>query len=97
MARGPGKGNTNNPNGKPKGAKNRRTLEWERLGDFITERGAERAMSILETLDDSDFLDQYHKLLSYFKPKLSSQQIKADVRQHDPIKVVIEDGGNKDK
>ena len=69
--RGPGKGNTNNPKGKPAGAKAKRTKQWEQLGEFITQSGAERAMSILDKLPDDQFLEQYNKLLNYFKPKIS--------------------------
>ena len=77
MARGPGKGNTNNPDGRPKGSKNARTQQWEKLGEFITERGAARAMQILDEMDDEMYLDQYGRLLNYFKPKLASTQLEA--------------------
>ena len=68
---GPGKGRTNNPKGMPKGTKHKRTEQWEQLGDFITKSGAERAVKVLKSLPDDEFLDQYNKLLNYFKPKIS--------------------------
>ncbi len=78
MARGPGKGNTNNPKGKPKGTKSAKTKQWEALGDFLTDEGANRAMKVLENLSDKDFLDQYGKLLNYFKPKMQNTQLNTD-------------------
>lgn len=95
MARGPGKGKTNNPNGKPKGTKNVRTVEWENLGSFITNAGAKRATEILVTLPDSEFLSQFERLLQYFKPKL--KQVDEQSNQDVTIRIVDEsDAGNND-
>jgi len=69
MARGPGKGNTNNPAGKPAGTKNTKTKQWEALGAKIVGEGAERFMSILDGLPDDDFTKNYLMILEYFKPK----------------------------
>ena len=53
----------------------KKTTQWEQLGDFITKAGAIRAMKILGEMSDEDYLDQYGKLLNYFKPRLSSAKI----------------------
>lgn len=58
--------------------KTKKTKQWEALGDFITDAGAKRAMDILSKLPEKEFIDQYTKLLSYFKPKLSSTQLQAE-------------------
>ena len=71
MAAGSQNGVSNNPNGRFKGSKNKRTQEWEKLGEFITEKGAAKAMRILNNMDDETYLDQFGKLLNYFKPKMS--------------------------
>jgi len=71
MAKGSQNGISNNPKGKPKGTKAKRTIQWEQLGEFITQSGAERAVKVLKSLQDDEFLDQYNKLLNYFKPKIS--------------------------
>jgi hypothetical protein len=73
------KGETNNPDGRPVGSKNVKTVQWEALGDFLTEKGAKRAMKVLDELDDEAYLDQYGKLLNYFKPKMQSSQIDANI------------------
>jgi hypothetical protein len=66
--------------GKVKGSKNVKTVEWEQLGDFLTDKGAKRAMKVLDELDDESYLDQYGKLLNYFKPKMQSSTLDANVR-----------------
>ena len=65
---------------KSKRGKGKKTLEWEQLGDFLTEAGAKRAMKHLMTLDDEEFFRQYEKLLNYFKPKMSAATIDATVQ-----------------
>jgi len=80
MARGPGKGNTNNPAGKPAGTKNTKTKQWEALGAKIVGEGAERFMSILDGLDDDAFTKNYLMILEYFKPKQQRTELKAEVK-----------------
>jgi len=53
--------------------------QWDELGDFITAKGAKRAMGILATLNDEDYLDQYGKLLNYFKPRLQATSLDANL------------------
>ncbi len=63
-----------------KSGKTLKTRQWEALGDFLTEKGAERAMEVLDSLADMDYLEQYGKLLNYFKPKQQSTSIDANVK-----------------
>jgi hypothetical protein len=63
------KGHTNNPNGRPKGAKSKKTVEWEALGEAITTRHADRFNKILKDLPDDKFADKFLQVLEYFKPK----------------------------
>ena len=86
---GPPKGKSNNPAGMPKGIKHKRTREWEKLGEFITEKGAQRAMQIMSKLDDATFLDQYGKLLNYFKPKISYNINQEEKPAVESIKFVV--------
>jgi hypothetical protein len=95
MPRGPGKGKTNNPNGRPKGAKNVRSVEWENLGSFITSAGAKRATEILVKLPDDQFLPQFERLLQYFKPRM--KQVDEQSNQDVTIRIVDEsDAGDND-
>lgn len=69
------KGQSGNKEGRPKGAKGEKTKAWEYLGEFITEEGAIRLISILRESDDYDFLKYYMMLIEYFKPKISRAEV----------------------
>jgi uncharacterized protein YbgA (DUF1722 family) len=72
------KGQTNNPNGRPQGAKSEKTKQWDALGDAIINRHAERFNKALDNLPDAEFINAYTKILSYFKPKLANTHIQAE-------------------
>ena len=63
---------------KPKGAVSEKTKAWERLGEFITENGAERIKTILASCEPEDFIKYYTALLEYFKPKLARTESKVE-------------------
>lgn len=69
------KGKTNNPNGRGKGVKTKKTKAWEQIGDFLTEAGAQRAKKIMDKADDDSFMRYYAMFLEYFKPKQQRQTI----------------------
>ena len=72
-----------------KKGKHAKSKQWEALGDFMTQSGAKKAMDIINGLDDAEFLEQYGKLLNYFKPRMQSTELKGDSAIH--IKVNIPD------
>lgn len=90
------KGQTNNANGRPVGSKNKRTEQWEQLGESITGQQAEKFNAFLDKLwssrDDQDKMiasELYLKTLEYFKPKQARQTI---VGEGDaPVQIVISD------
>lgn len=90
------KGQTNNANGRPVGSKNKRTEQWEALGESITGQQAEKFNAFLDKLwnsrDDQDKMiasELYLKTLEYFKPKQARQTI---VGEGDaPVQIVISD------
>jgi hypothetical protein len=73
--------------GRPSGSKNERTKQWEDLGEALLTRHAERANRIMETMPDDKFLDNYGKLLEYFKPKQARTEIKQEGTQQ--VEVII--------
>ena len=76
------KGQTNNKEGRPTGSKNKKTKEWEQLGEFITNEGAKRVIKYLHSIkDDKEFFDKYTLLINYFKPKMQSTQLDANVKK----------------
>ena len=85
MARGPAKGTTNNPNGRPKGTLNAKTVQWEALAESIVGLHAEGFNEIMkadfvDAMEHEDeemkaaararYANNYTKILDYFKPKL---------------------------
>ena len=75
------KGKSGNPNGRPVGARSSKTQQWEALAESIIGEHAEGFNAIMRSLkhraeheDDLDatelYLNNYTKILDYFKPKL---------------------------
>ena len=90
------KGQTNNANGRPVGSKNKRTEQWEQLGESITGQQAEKFNAFLDKLwssrDDQDKMiasELYLKTLEYFKPKQARNTIVGDADA--PVQIIISD------
>lgn len=81
--------------GRPKGTKNAKTEQWEELGHALITKHSERANRVLNNLDDDKFLDAYGKLLEYFKPKQSRQEVKQDGSVFHEVIVTRKEDGNK--
>lgn len=73
---GPKKGTTNNPKGKPKGVKNKKTLQWEEFGKIAIEGSLPKVQEYLGSLNGPELYDQWLKLVEYFKPKLQRTETK---------------------
>lgn len=73
-----GKGGVRPNSGRKPGSKNEKTVQWEELGNALLTRHSGRANQILEACDDETFMDNYTKLLEYFKPKQARTEIKQD-------------------
>jgi len=84
------KGKSGNPDGRPKGAKDKRTLAWELLGEYIVGEGAERYMDLLLALEDTKFRDEFRAIIEYFKPRQMRTEIKADIKT-EPKKIGFEE------
>ena len=82
-----GKGNK----GKPKGTVNKKTRQWNEIGDYLVNGGSDRFMEIMENSDDDKFKDMFLSVLNYFKPKLASTTNKNE-NTNIEIKKTIEDG-----
>lgn len=81
---------------RPKGSKNQKSIEWEALGNFITNQGLTRLMTILETCDDQTFLRNYVQLLEYFKPKMKRLEVTEGEKQSTIIQVLWDEVQLKD-
>ena len=71
MARGPGKGISNNPAGKPKGAQNRTTKQAKELLEKILFGQLDNVNEMFEKLkkDPQKYIDAYSKMFGYVMPK----------------------------
>ena len=90
------KGQTNNASGRPVGSKNKRTEQWEQLGESITGQQAEKFNDFLDKLwnsrNDEDKMiasELYLKTLEYFKPKQARQTIVGEADS--PVQIIISD------
>jgi len=83
------KGKTNNPKGRPVGSQNERTIMWQQLGEYVVTQGAERAMTVLHSMDDEDYLHNYLMILEYFKPKQARTVHAGDSEA--PVQIIIND------
>ena len=69
---GPGKGNTNNPNGRPKGVPNKTTAEMKEMLNAIMAKQWDKVESALEALYEKDpvkYVDVITKYFPYVVPK----------------------------
>lgn len=75
---------------KPKGAVSEKVKLWEQLGNYVVQQGAERAMHILHTMDDEEYMKYYLTMLEFFKPKQARVTHSGDAKEP----VVINIHGN---
>lgn len=65
------KNNCFNPNGRPKGAKSKKTKQWEYFAEYCVEEGCERFSQELNSLKGKEYVQAFLNLMEFFKPKLS--------------------------
>lgn len=81
------KGYSGNPTGKPKGAKNKTTLDLRKaINDFLNEN-FEKIKSDIDSLEPKDRVKIYIDLLQYGLPKL--QTVRMDFENKNPIPELI--------
>ncbi|MBF0260090.1 MAG: hypothetical protein HQK62_14900 [Desulfamplus sp.] len=72
MARGLSKGQTNNPNGRPKGTPNKITKELRETLKSIIANELETLPEQLSTLEPKDRIELIVKLMAYVLPKVDT-------------------------
>lgn len=73
------KGQSGNVSGKPKGAKNKKTEQWELFADFCLNEGLEKFATELKTLKGEKYCNTFIGLLEFHKPKLARTQTEIEV------------------
>lgn len=79
--------------GRKVGTPNKKTAQWEELGQMLIDQGAERVKEIMENSDDKTFMFYYSQFIEYFRPKQSRAEIKADVNIEKPLQKITLPGG----
>ena len=74
MARGT-KGYTNNPNGRPIGSKNQKTIQWETFSQYMMKEGLEKFQIELMKLKGRDYVSSILQLMEFFKPKYQRTEL----------------------
>lgn len=88
---------SNNPNGRPKGSKNKKTKEWETLRETLLSQHTERFIHLLDKMDDDQFVRTYLKLLEYFRPKIARIQPENDNNEPAIKTLVIVPASKRDR
>lgn len=83
------KGGNREGSGRPKGAKNKKTSQWEAFSQYCVEGGLERFERELNTLEGKDYVNAFINLLEFHKPKLARSENKTEVVDH-TIRVIRE-------
>lgn len=71
-------GESGNPDGRPKGSKNKNTEIWDNFCEFLVNNGAQRFLTELQTLEGKDYTDQFQKIVEFAKPKLARTEVVGD-------------------
>ncbi len=77
--RGPGKGKSNNPAGKPKGTQNKTTKEMREMILNICEGHISKVNTELKKLEGKEFIDAMSKLFGLVLPKQAEIEGKGNV------------------
>lgn len=92
------KGNNFNPEGRPVGAKSKKTLQWEIFSEYMLGGGLEKFQKELNSLEGDKFVRSMIDLMEFFKPKLARSEVTGKDGEKlfpQPIMDVFED--NRDK
>lgn len=71
--------------GRVKGSTNKKTEQWNKFAEWFMSEGMERLQEEMSKLEGKDFVKEVKDLMEYFQPKLSRQEIKAEVENKNEI------------
>lgn len=77
--RGRGKQFTEGNPGRQKGAKNKKTLQWEAFSNYCLVGGLQKFEEELNKLEGKDFVNSFTALLEFHKPKLARTELMGEV------------------
>lgn len=89
------KGKTNNPNGRPKGAVNKRTKESIERVEWVLSLIEPKLEADIKALSERDRVMLWNDLQEYVRPKLARTTIVGD--KDEPVTLKVLPFGHKDK
>ena len=61
--------------GRPLNSKNKKTHQWEEIGNYIRDKGADKLIEELSELKGKVYVQAFTSIIEYFKPKLSRKDV----------------------
>lgn len=85
------KGKTNNPNGRPKGARNKVTNDLKGWINKIIERNTDTFESDLRALEPKDRLQLLEKMFQYIIPRMQSVSVEAQIKaEYEELRILLD-------
>lgn len=77
--------------GRKEGDKNAKTVQWELMGEYLTNAGVKRYEELMQQADATEFPKLFLQVIEYFKPKLARKELTgADGKDLIPKKYEVE-------
>lgn len=89
-------GKSGNPNGRPKGAKGKKTQQWEQFAEWMMNEGMSKFQDELDKLEGKQYIEAVQNMIEYFQPKLSRTEISGDKDNPLVLKFYLKDEDQKD-
>jgi len=61
--------------GRNPGDKNAKTMQWELMGEYLTDAGIQRYKELMDRAEGEDFIKYFMQLIEFFKPKLARKEL----------------------
>ncbi len=89
------KGNTHGE-GRPKGAKNKKTEQWENFSEWFMTDGMKKFQQEIDKLEGREYLKAVQEMIEYFQPKLARTEITGDKDNPLVLKMYLSDDDQQD-